>query len=277
MRRIFDMRMNDGSRHFGDLPERYHVDVPEWEVLRDQVGALAGATLTGFATDHVTEAWIDFTWRGRSFSINNQHGQWWFFVDDVACPDELLYAVLDHFEDRLDPIRTAAPDGYEIGRARPDELASLPAIEDAAAIVFPHEDLQTSDGDGLSPAFFAEAHVLGRLWVARTRDAPIGFAAAILVDGAAHLHEMDVLPQHMQRGVGRALLEHVVAWAQRGCHGSLTLLTFKHLAFNGAFYRSAGFVELDDATLGPELAAMRRAEADKGLDLTKRVAMRRTL
>ncbi|HWB73467.1 MAG TPA: hypothetical protein VG755_00900 [Nannocystaceae bacterium] len=100
MRRIFDMRMNDGSRHFGDVPEHYDATVPEWEVLREHVRTLAGAELTGYVTDHVTEAWIDFTWRGHSFSLNNQHGQWWFFVADPTCPDELLEGVLDHFEKR---------------------------------------------------------------------------------------------------------------------------------------------------------------------------------
>src|SRR5688572_25919636 len=90
--------MGDGSRHFGSLPESYCVNHPEWLVLRDAVPALTGATLAGFVTDHVTEAWIDFEYRGHRISINNQHGQWWFFVDDPTCPDEILHSVLAHFE-----------------------------------------------------------------------------------------------------------------------------------------------------------------------------------
>lgn len=103
MPRIFDMRMADGSRHFADLPETYDPVQPQWYALRDHVGALAGASVRGFVTDDVTEAWLDFDYRGQRFSINNQHGQWWFFVDDPICPDEVLATVLDHFETLLDP------------------------------------------------------------------------------------------------------------------------------------------------------------------------------
>ena len=103
MKRVFDLRMADGSRHFGDLPETYDAQAPEWHRLREHVGALEGAELTGFVTDDVTEAWIDFRWREHAFSLNNQHGQWWFFVADPGCPDAQLEAVLDHFERLLDP------------------------------------------------------------------------------------------------------------------------------------------------------------------------------
>lgn len=95
--------MADGSRHFGDLPETYDAEEPEWHRLRDGVERLVGARLTAFVTDDVTEAWIGFTYRGHELSINDQHGQWWFFVKDPACPDEILVAVLDHFEGVLNP------------------------------------------------------------------------------------------------------------------------------------------------------------------------------
>jgi hypothetical protein len=76
MPRLIDMRMHDGSRHFGGLPETYDVAWPQWHRLRGHVTELVGATLRGFVTDDVTEAWIDFEFRGQAFSINNQHG--WF-------------------------------------------------------------------------------------------------------------------------------------------------------------------------------------------------------
>jgi hypothetical protein len=88
--------MRDGQRHFAGLPETYDVEVPQWDRLRDHVVLLPGATLTGFVTDHVTEAWIDFAYRGYGFAANNQHGEWWLFVDDPSCPDEILGEVVDH-------------------------------------------------------------------------------------------------------------------------------------------------------------------------------------
>lgn len=103
LRRLIDMRMHDGSRHFGSVPETYDVDHPEWYRVRDAVERLDGARLTGFVTDDVTEAWIHFAYADQDFSINNQHGDWWFFVNDPSCPDVALLRVLDHFEAALLP------------------------------------------------------------------------------------------------------------------------------------------------------------------------------
>jgi len=135
--RVFDMRMHDGSRHFGDIRETYR-EPPEWYLLRDAVPSLAGAELTGFVTDDVTEAWVDFRWRGHAFSMNNQHGHWWFFVTEPSCPDELLVAVLDHFEAALRP---------EVALAR-----SLGPIADGARRVVVHEaDARISFRDFADP------------------------------------------------------------------------------------------------------------------------------
>ena len=85
--------MNDGSRHFGDLPESLG-----WYQLRKHIEHLDGAQVTDFITDNITEVWIDFAYRGHQFSINNQFGEYWFFVENPQCSDELLQAVLDHCE-----------------------------------------------------------------------------------------------------------------------------------------------------------------------------------
>jgi len=98
MRSLIDLRMHDGSRHFGGLRERYDGERPDWHRLRAGIVAWKQGELTGFVTDEVTEAWIDFRYAGHTFAINDQYGEWWFFVDDPTCPDEVLAAVLDHFE-----------------------------------------------------------------------------------------------------------------------------------------------------------------------------------
>lgn len=90
--------MQDGSRHFGDLAQ-----TALWYDVRDHVARLPGAVLTGFITDDVTEAWIDFSYRGHTFSINDQFGDDWFFVQEAACPDPSLRAVPDHFARLLTP------------------------------------------------------------------------------------------------------------------------------------------------------------------------------
>ena len=90
--RLRGLRMADGSRHFADLPQ-----TKLWQEVRDHVEKLAGAQLTGFVCDFVTEAWIDFKFRGQEFSINDQMGEYWFFVKDPACTDDILREVVAHF------------------------------------------------------------------------------------------------------------------------------------------------------------------------------------
>jgi hypothetical protein len=100
--RLFDVRMHDGSRHFGEHPETFG-EPPDWLLLRAAVAALPGAIERDFVTDDVTEAWLDVEWRGESFSCNNQHGLWWWFVARPECPDDVLRAVLVHFAKALEP------------------------------------------------------------------------------------------------------------------------------------------------------------------------------
>ena len=168
------------------------------------------------------------------------------------------------------------PAGYQIGRARSHELADLPAIEVAAAAIFPPEDLAPeSIEEGPPLSFFEEASSAGHLWVVRalTPPAPVGFAAVVLLDGSAHLYECDVLPAHGRRGLGRALVLHVARWARTSRFASLTLTTFRHLPWNAPFYASLGFAEISDRDLGPDLRAAMLKESESGLDPNKRIAM----
>ena len=88
--------MRDGSRHFGDLPE-----TASWDELRRHIETLPGTRVTGFITDGITEAWIDFAFRGHHFSVNNQFGNYWFFVRDPKARDEILEEVLTYCESLL--------------------------------------------------------------------------------------------------------------------------------------------------------------------------------
>ncbi len=96
MSALFDQRMRDGSRHFCSFRERYSVASPEWTRLRDHVTTLAGVESCELLTDDVTEAWLDWRFAGHAFSAHNPFGEWWVFVRDPACPDEILARVRDH-------------------------------------------------------------------------------------------------------------------------------------------------------------------------------------
>jgi GNAT superfamily N-acetyltransferase len=163
--------------------------------------------------------------------------------------------------------------------ASPGDVAALPAIEREAGSLFGGLHVADSVLAETTPlAVLAKAQADGRLWIARARGgAPVGFALVDVVDGSPHLAEMDVLPAHGQRGIGRALLEAVCAQAAAAGHGELTLTTFRDVPWNAPFYARAGFRELAATELGPGLAAILRAEARRGLDPARRVAMRRSL
>ncbi|HQU83801.1 MAG TPA: hypothetical protein PKY59_11775 [Pyrinomonadaceae bacterium] len=94
---LLEMRMNDGSRHFADLPEAVFFDE-----FADHVEKLEGAEITEFITDGVVEMWLDFDYRGHKFSVNNQFGDYWFFVRDPNCSDEILLEITDHFRKLLE-------------------------------------------------------------------------------------------------------------------------------------------------------------------------------
>ena len=100
--------MHDGSRHFGELRE-----TTSWYELHDHIKGLRGASEVTLLTDHVTEAWIDFTYRGHQFSVNNQHGNYWFFVEDPQCPDDVLDAVMSHCKLLLEGGRVESTTGRE--------------------------------------------------------------------------------------------------------------------------------------------------------------------
>lgn len=135
-----------------------------------------------------------------------------------------------------------------------------------------HADVVAHDVTGLDEL----EHALGAglLWVARdAAGAPVGFALVELLD-EPHLEEIDVDPAHGRRGLGRALLAVVLAWARGAGHAGITLTTFRDVAWNAPFYARLGFRALGPGEIRPGLAATMREETARGLDPARRVAMR---
>ena len=88
--------MHDGSRNFVLLP------VGETAPLRllFRIFTLRGAWPTAYIPGF-SESWIDFRYRGQRFSINNQYGDYWFFVKNPKCPENILQEVSSHFSELL--------------------------------------------------------------------------------------------------------------------------------------------------------------------------------
>ena len=165
---------------------------------------------------------------------------------------------------------------YVIASARPQDLVRLPVIELAAAQLLrgraPESILveTTSHGDLL------RALREGHLWVVLTDDSAVGFAHVEVIDtNAAHLAEIDVLPEHGRRGLGTRLVMHVCRWAALAGYDAVTLTTFRDVPWNRPFYERLGFRDVPPPELSPALRAVVQDETRRGLDPASRVVMRR--
>ena len=174
----------------------------------------------------------------------------------------------------------AAPfDSYRIRPGRAAEMALLPDIERAAARRFLKSAFAfVAD---LAPSTVADYEAYQRdhlaLIATGAADRPVAFAVARQVDGACYLAEIDVLPEHMGRGIGRRLITGVEDWARAQGLPRVTLTTFKKVPWNAPFYRWLGFREMTDAEIGPELRAIRARQAEAGLRPRDRCCMCKVL
>jgi hypothetical protein len=82
---------HDHSRQFVNLPESV-----DWEVLRGHLEKMPDAIVTDYVSDGVTEMWLDFTYKKNKFSVNNQFGEYWFFSQNPACPEEILIEIVEY-------------------------------------------------------------------------------------------------------------------------------------------------------------------------------------
>ncbi len=156
---------------------------------------------------------------------------------------------------------------YKIVRAKRNHIEKLPAIELAAASLFSADDLpETLRSQTVSTETLLAALEQDCLWVALSpENEPVGFAVATIEGSTVHLEEMDVHPAHARQGIGRALAQTVCDRAQEQGFETVTLTTFRHLAWNAPFYARLGFVSLGEHELTPLLRERLLGEADLGL------------
>lgn len=169
-------------------------------------------------------------------------------------------------------------DGYTIRAGREDDLAALPEIERQAGTLFAQAGWDITVFSVIPVEKHRMYCLAGRLWVAAdVHDQPVGFAAASVVDGHAHLDELDVHPDHGRRGLGRALVERVCAWARDAGFEAVTLTTERDLPWNAPFYARLGFAILPDEVLTGGLRDLLAEEVRAGLNPATRVVMLRPL
>jgi GNAT superfamily N-acetyltransferase len=166
-----------------------------------------------------------------------------------------------------------------IRNARLDDLDTLRDIERAAGRLFAEIGMaEVADDEPLSEETLRGYQSCGRAWVAvDDSDRPIGYLVADILDGNAHIEQLSVLPANMRKGLGRALIEQLAAWASGLGMEAVTLTTFVDVPWNGPYYRRLGFEMLTEEEIKPELRDRRNHETGRGLDRWPRICMRRAL
>ena len=86
------------------------------------------------------------------------------------------------------------------------------------------------------------AYVNRLLWVAvDEKDRPVGQLTAAQGPEGLLIAQLDVLPAHQRRGLGRALIAAAEEEARRRGLPCLWLRTFRDIAWNAPFYARLGF------------------------------------
>ena len=165
-----------------------------------------------------------------------------------------------------------------VRKATAGDVASMQAVDVVARQRFPRLTMRASCGCADDPPYGTEgltrATTKQRAWVAvDDLGAVIGFAVAWAIDGEGHLDELAVTPAHGRRGVGRALVDEVLAWSAARGLPSVTLITFRDVPWNGRFYEKLGFEAV--TALTPALQAALDQGATWGVP--RDVVMRRSL
>lgn len=167
---------------------------------------------------------------------------------------------------------------YEIRLSEPPDFARFGAIEKAAGSLFIEAGLaDIASHEPTDTEFVKAAARAGAVFVATADDALVGFILSAPFDRHMHIFELSVHPVHGRKGLGRKLVEAVCGWSKDKEFGAVTLSTFRDLPWNGPFYRSCGFRELERDEWTPALLLAHYHEEDIGLPLERRCFMRREL
>ena len=165
---------------------------------------------------------------------------------------------------------------FTIRPCRPSDAYALREIELRAGERFREVGLDwVADDEPFSIATLHEYALGGRSWVALDETATvIGYVLVDVVDQVVHIEQVSVMPDRQGSGIGRGLIDHVCDWAVTTGRPAVTLTTFADVPWNRPLYEHLGFRVLTEHEIGPELRAVREAEAAHGLDRAPRVCMR---
>jgi 4-diphosphocytidyl-2-C-methyl-D-erythritol kinase len=159
--------------------------------------------------------------------------------------------------------------------ARPEDIDLLADIERRADERYRDFGYPSFPDDYTIPRDAAERAVAsGRLVVAEDTGVVIGWLVWGRVGGELCLGQVSVLPSHGRRGVGTALLRHLIDLARARQEPSIVLNTQSDVPWGMRWYARHGFTVLPPEAWSDALRAVTREQQQAGLDWSHRVHMR---
>ncbi len=114
-----------------------------------------------------------------------------------------------------------------------------------------------------------------QLWVGTHGTAVIGYAMAQRIDDHAHIDQVSVMTAFSGQRIGARLLEIACDWARLQEAWRTTLFTYESVPWNAPYYRSLGFAECGQDSMGPGLRKIWDMEVRTDLADWTRVALAR--
>jgi GNAT superfamily N-acetyltransferase len=169
----------------------------------------------------------------------------------------------------------ALPDGYFITPGAPEDVADLVFADRAASQLFAGTGYlpEAALSDHVPMAALEGAMLTGHLTAMRHKGDAIGFALTSVRGDSLYLDQISIDPAHGRKGLGAALMAHVLREAARRKLKSVTLSTFRDLPWNGPFYKRLGYRELPRWRMKPWMREIEAHQAANGLDISKRCFM----
>lgn len=165
---------------------------------------------------------------------------------------------------------------FVIRQANIKDANKLPAIEASAAQSFRgHPQFSwIADGDVQSEQDHLDYVKQQMEWVAVDNDdLPIGFINIQMLDNSLHINEVSVCQTCQGKGIGKQLIQHIIAYAQeQGVH-SVSLTTFRDIPWNAPYYQRLGFRLMAESDLSDEIKSILQEEVDAGFNAQDRCAM----
>lgn len=159
---------------------------------------------------------------------------------------------------------------------RTDDAARIPDVERAAGALFRTVGMdEIADADVTEVSILLDRALTGRLFVAESAGHLTGFSIFSEVDDVCYLEEVST--SQSGQGIGRQLIACVENAARARGLDWITLATFREVAWNAPYYARLGFKEWPTQDLPAGHQERYRKQAEYGLDMSKRIFMRKAL